>query len=71
MSKTSQRKKQEDRNRQKRFEEGAKSARKNKELPEWYYPNCMAWRAGWLSEGGEKFWKWEEPTPWWKKALAG
>lgn len=64
MSKTMQRKVSARNEKYKRFLHGAKQARaqhnmdKDKSFSytlEWY-PKCMAWRAGFLKNGGKKFW---------------
>lgn len=67
MSKNSQRKTSEKENSKKRYEDGVRQAQVQKDNAEWYdlkrkecpvpyYQNCMAWRKGFLSSGGVKFW---------------
>jgi len=64
MSKTMQRKISARNEKHRRFLHGAKQAKAQLELCkdelfgcslEWY-PRCMAWRAGFLKNGGKKFW---------------
>ena len=56
MSKARQRKESAKHEKQKMFDLGAQAAKWECFASTFWRPGCMAWRAGFLRNGGEKFW---------------